>query len=50
MSYITGKVRIKPRQDPAATWTSNNPILAKGEHGYEVDVLNGILPREVVVP
>jgi hypothetical protein len=29
--------RIKFRRDDAATWTSNNPILALGEPGFETD-------------
>jgi hypothetical protein len=33
------QTRIKPRQDTAANWTSNNPVMASGEHGYETDNL-----------
>ena len=29
--------RVKLRRDPAATWTSRNPILADGEPGFEKD-------------
>jgi len=29
--------RIQLRRDTAADWTSNNPILAEGEYGYETD-------------
>jgi hypothetical protein len=28
---------IKVRRDSAADWTSTNPTLAEGEHGYETD-------------
>ena len=28
---------IKVRRDSAADWTSANPTLAEGEHGYETD-------------
>ena len=30
-------VTIRLRRDPAATWTTNNPILALGEPGFETD-------------
>jgi len=30
-------IRIKARNDIAANWTTSNPILAKGELGYESD-------------
>lgn len=33
------KTKIKPRQDTAANWASNNEILLMGEHGYETDNL-----------
>lgn len=33
MSYI----RLQVRRDTAANWTSANPILASGEHGYETN-------------
>lgn len=29
--------RIQQRRDTAANWTSANPVLAAGEHGYETD-------------
>jgi len=28
---------IKLRRDPASQWVSNNPVLAAGEPGYELD-------------
>jgi hypothetical protein len=30
-------VRIQFRRDTSANWTSNNPILAQGELGLELD-------------
>ena len=30
-------VQIKWRRDTAANWTSNNPVLAQGEPGFETD-------------
>ncbi|MEY5097588.1 MAG: hypothetical protein RJA36_307 [Pseudomonadota bacterium] len=33
MSFI----RLQVRRDTTANWTSANPILASGEHGYETD-------------
>lgn len=29
--------QIQDRRDTAANWTSTNPVLASGEHGYETD-------------
>lgn len=29
--------KIQDRRDDAATWTSTNPTLAAGEHGFETD-------------
>ena len=29
--------RIQQRRDTAANWTTANPILAAGEHGFETD-------------
>lgn len=28
--------RIQDRRDTASNWTSRNPVLAAGEHGYEI--------------
>lgn len=30
-------VNIQLRRDPAATWTTVNPVVAEGEIGYELD-------------
>lgn len=30
-------IQIQVRRDTAANWTSNNPVLAEGEWGYETD-------------
>jgi hypothetical protein len=32
-------VQIKWRRDTAANWTTNNPVLAQGEPGFETDTL-----------
>jgi hypothetical protein len=30
-------IKLQVRRDSAASWTSANPILSSGEHGYETD-------------
>ena len=37
MSYNTLNARLISRSDTAANWTSNNPVLLRGEIGVEID-------------
>ena len=37
MSATIRNMRILVRRDDAAAWTTNDPILLKGEMGYELD-------------
>ena len=40
---------ISIRRDSAADWTSNNPVLALGELGYETDTTFHKLGEQVLV-
>lgn len=39
------RIRFLFRQDSADAWTSNNPTLAAGEIGIELDSANGVSPK-----
>lgn len=39
------RIRFLFRQDSADAWTSNNPTLAAGEIGVELDSANGVSPK-----